>query len=308
MVGGIKMKNFFGTLAFGGVAISLIGCGGEDESTNVGIVDPGTQPTGVSSSLIVYMERNDFDEDRRAGSAPSMSMSPNAPAIEVSPNEVDVYSGGAVKGTREGLRITVDYSGINALDSLFLQVIGASEYFEFGAQENSQNSVEQLELVVGVDSNVGTGRFCMDISASDNQGAVSEPDQVCVDVDRGFLDYLEGEWKSDCISSGGRSDLIEWSVDLTDATHDITKFDGPNCTGTIEDQYTRQLNLGVQDESTSGSGGLVYEVNVVDFTESNAYFFCEIVPNSGYFDIRCTDAPDNLSLSEARFSLVSSDS
>lgn len=244
-------------------------------------LNPATQPNEVMK--VLDMRVGNTDAELQTGNPPEKSGTAGDPSVAVADDALEVNSGG-------GLDIDVDFDSSSALAKLFVQVVGADSYAEIEFTQGSTKAVESLSLAVVVNTDIGSGQFCLDISGQNVDELVSNAERVCVTVDRTLLDALQGRWVADCLDGGSESFHVVWDVEHADVLSTETLYLGTStCAGTADSTYNEELFLSVGGTTVASDGGEAYEVDIVNLSEGNASSLCIIRPEEEQFLIGCGD-------------------
>ncbi|WP_298341278.1 hypothetical protein [uncultured Algibacter sp.] len=163
----IKLK-----LCFILLATLILSCGGSDDSgTNPEeeLVDP-TDANAISRVLITPA-----GTQTSQGTPPGPSASSEAPQVT---NEISIIN--SSNGSTSPL--TFSYSNVsNNLGGCYVQVDGAGNYFTIPYDSNAGNSGD-LQVPLGIPTNVEAGVFCVSFCVYDTNGLVSNVVNTCINV------------------------------------------------------------------------------------------------------------------------------
>lgn len=165
------MKNIsFFSLLILSVLILVSSCR-DDEDTTPSIINPA-DANALTQALIMPA-----GTQRQNGTAPSPSTSANAPDVSNLVSDIMSSNGSTAP-------LSFFYSNINGgLGGCYVQIDGAGSYFTVPYTASLGNS-GQLELPIGIPSNVDEGDFCVNFCIYDDNGLVSNVVNTCVSVIR----------------------------------------------------------------------------------------------------------------------------
>ncbi|TGV01795.1 YfaP family protein [Flavivirga rizhaonensis] len=152
------------------LTILIIGCSGSDDSPSENeLIDP-TDSNALSRVLIMP------DGTRsNQGTPPSPSATNEAPLVLNQVSSINSSNGSTSP-------LAFSYSNVNGnLGGCYVQVDGAGNYFTVPYNSNSASS-GNLQLPLGIPTNVDEGTFCVNFCVYDTNGFVSNIVYTCVNV------------------------------------------------------------------------------------------------------------------------------
>jgi hypothetical protein len=163
-------------------ALAAAGCNGSSGGGDPGdSVDPA-DPDAVTEVVSVALGGALTNKITGAPPAPSGAAATDAPVISA-----DVTSTAVEAGDDVDVPLTV--RSVNDIDALFAKIPGAESYFEITVPETGKRSriamakaTRTFALSITVPGNVAPGQFCIEISARDTSGLVSNLARVCLNV------------------------------------------------------------------------------------------------------------------------------
>lgn len=200
--------------------------------------------------------------DRENGALPAPSGNANAP--EVLTLNTEVLSS---NGSTAILNFT--YDGVNGnLGGCYAQVDGAGSYFVLPYNGNS-GAAGQLQLPIGIPTNVDAGEFCVVFSIYDANGLVSNTVIVCVTVLR--------------LGTGALQISLSWDKDNDQDLHVIDpsgeEIDFTNRTSASGGQLDRDDTNGYGPENIywlENAPDGTYQVSVDDWSGTGANFYVTV--------------------------------
>ncbi|OWY21705.1 hypothetical protein C7N43_09115 [Sphingobacteriales bacterium UPWRP_1] len=149
--------------------LTLIWASCKKEKNDTELINPN-DPNAISSVLILPSGSN-----REDGTPPPPSSQSSAPDVTSSISDITSSNGATAP-------LLFNYSGVNGnLGGCFLQVTGADDYFNI-PYTGSSSSSGQLQVPIGIPSNVDSGEFCISFCVYDIQNRISNVYNVCINV------------------------------------------------------------------------------------------------------------------------------
>jgi len=149
--------------------IILVWTSCKKEKTETELINPN-DPNAISSVLILPSGTN-----REDGTPPPPSSQSSSPDITSNISDITSSNGATTP-------LIFNYSGVNGnLGGCFLQVTGANDYFNIPYAGSSSSSGE-LQVPIGIPSNVDSGEFCISFCVYDTQNRVSNIYSICIIV------------------------------------------------------------------------------------------------------------------------------
>lgn len=160
------MKNSIFLMLF---AFVIFSCSQEPEQDPGALIDPGN-PDALSQVLIMPS-----GTQSNSGNPPNPSNSTEAPEVINLVSSITSSNGSTTP-------LVFQYSNVNEnLGGCYVQIDGAGEYFTIPYNSTSGNSGD-LQLPIGIPSNVDEGEFCVIFCVYDINGLVSNVVSTCVNV------------------------------------------------------------------------------------------------------------------------------
>ncbi|MDP9139388.1 MAG: hypothetical protein M3O62_01165, partial [Pseudomonadota bacterium] len=160
----------------------VAGCnGGSGGSDPGGTVDPGDADAVTDAISLVLPGAL---TDKVVGPLPTGAGEADAPVVSA-----DVTSTAVEAGDDVDVPLTV--RSVNDIDALFAKIPGAESYFEVTVPESAKRSqvaipkaavTRTFALSISVPGNVTPGQFCIEFSARDSTGLISNLARVCLNV------------------------------------------------------------------------------------------------------------------------------
>lgn len=225
-----KRNSLLAALSSAVLTVALTACGGGgggggDDNPPAGNVSP-SDPNAVMDALAASVGSS--AADLMPGSPPAASNDSEAPKVEAGADDVNATPGGDVE-------LVVSTQASQAIASLFAKVPGADKYFEFSEPDPDGKSMAKAGgveakatvatfdlgtiyiLTLTLPDNIDEGEFCLNVSAQDADGLVSQPAPICVSVVDEIVvpaddqpaqietlaAALDGQWLSDCFDIEG---------------------------------------------------------------------------------------------------------
>lgn len=273
------LKQAAAVLALG-VVLSACGGGGGNGGDSAGAIDPATEPTAVMEAILIKVDgRNAILRD---GDPPAPTNAGGEPVLRAASDVITVPSGGDAS-------LSLDFETSAAVEAIFAKVVGADRFAEVLLASQTQSlggtkAMEQLVLDLAVPSNIGAGRFCVEISGRDAQALVSNTETVCFDVDDSTIKALQGTWDFACNPAGDGSESFEgsWTFDGTDVLVTESVWLNDACLGSPEDTYNEQLTVAVGNQVQAADGEPANEFDIRNLSENDSFFTLIRVAESGF--------------------------
>lgn len=193
---------------------------------------------------------------QRINGQPPSATGGNAPVV-IAPNDEILSSNGSTAP------IYVDYSNvIQNLGGCYVQVAGASSYYNipYGNQSGADG---QLQLPLGIPTNVDGGEFCIYFSVYDINSRVSNSEYICITVLRLGTGALQISLSWD---NGSDQDLYVYTPQGEEISY-LTDYDSSG--GQLDRDDTDGFgpeNIYWQDQAPNGT----YTVEVDDYDNDGA--------------------------------------
>ncbi len=166
------MKSFV-TIGACAAALFLSACGGgSGGSANKNLI-PISDPDAVAEALTVKV--NGVEAEQKDGEIPLATTTGSEPVI------ADLFDKiSAQNGQKIVLQTTV--SSTSPLSLLFSKVSGANSFLEFNIATVTKAD-GALEIEITIPQNITDGEFCQLYSAQDDSDRVSQPIQICFEIE-----------------------------------------------------------------------------------------------------------------------------
>lgn len=139
----------------------------------------GTQTISPSNATAVSdaisLKVNNTLATKLTGSPPQATVGDSSITISTPQSDVVIKNGQTISQT-----LSIDSS--NALSSLFVKIVGASNYYSVDLR-SSAKSIRNLVVSVGMPSNITSGTSCIDYSVETEASEVSQPTTQCFDIE-----------------------------------------------------------------------------------------------------------------------------
>ena len=147
----------------------VFACTKEEPTDSAVLIDPANSE--LLSAVLIMPSGSNSNE----GTPPSSTSSNQAP-------EVDNQNPSVISSNGSTAPLSFGYSNINGnLGGCYVQVEGASRYYNVPYSTTSGSSGD-LQLPLGIPTNVNNGEFCVNFCVYDNNGLVSNIVNTCVNV------------------------------------------------------------------------------------------------------------------------------